>query len=99
MLNEKINEFSQIAEVLKILGHPTRLRIISELIDSDKTVSELWHLVGVSQSLVSQHLAVLRRSGIIKSVRRGNTVYYSVTNPFVVKILKLTKNKVKQMRD
>ncbi|CUS76638.1 ArsR family transcriptional regulator [Candidatus Kryptobacter tengchongensis] len=99
MLGEKINEFSQIAEILRILGNPTRLKIISELIDSDKTVSELWHLVGISQSLVSQHLAVLRRSGIIKSVRRGNTVYYSVANPLVVKILKLTKNKLKQMRD
>ncbi|MDW8108561.1 MAG: metalloregulator ArsR/SmtB family transcription factor [Candidatus Kryptonium sp.] len=86
---QKVNEFSKVAEMLRVIGHPVRLKIISELIESEKTVSELWHLIGQSQSLVSQHLAVLRHSGIIKSVRRGNTVYYSVINPTVIKILKL----------
>lgn len=77
------------AETLKVLGHPVRLRIISELIGSDKTVSELWHSVGLPQSLVSQHLSILRHSGIIKSVRKGRLVYYSVVSPIAVRILNL----------
>jgi ArsR family transcriptional regulator len=82
-------DYSDIAEIFKVLGHPVRLRIIDELSESDKTVSQLQHLIGVSQALLSQHLTVLRHSKIIKSIRKGNTVYYSITNPVVVAILKL----------
>ncbi|MFN3134140.1 MAG: ArsR/SmtB family transcription factor [Candidatus Kryptonium sp.] len=82
-------DYTQMAETLKVLGHPVRLRIINELIGSDKTVSELWHSVGLPQSLVSQHLSVLRHSGIIKSVRKGRSVYYSVANPIAIRILNL----------
>ncbi|CUT07879.1 regulatory protein, arsR family [Candidatus Kryptonium thompsonii] len=51
-MREKVFDYTQMAETLKVLGHPVRLRIISELIGSDKTVSELWHSVGLPQSLV-----------------------------------------------
>jgi ArsR family transcriptional regulator len=86
---EKGIDLNGFVDMFKALGHPIRLRIILELMESDKSVSELWHVLGVSQTLVSQHLAVLRHSGIIKSFRRGNTVYYSVLNPIVVEIFKL----------
>jgi ArsR family transcriptional regulator len=89
MAKNKMNDYVNIAEILKVLGHPIRLKIISELIDSDKTVSQIWRAVGLSQALVSQHLAVLRHNGIIKSVRKGNTVYYSIINPIAIEILKL----------
>ncbi|CUS77411.1 ArsR family transcriptional regulator [Candidatus Kryptonium thompsonii] len=88
-MREKVFDYTQMAETLKVLGHPVRLRIISELIGSDKTVSELWHSVGLPQSLVSQHLSILRHSGIIKSVRKGRLVYYSVVSPIAVRILNL----------
>ncbi len=83
------SDYSDIAEIFKVLGHPVRLRIIDELSESDKTVSQLQNLIGVSQALLSQHLTVLRHSKIIKSVRKGNTVYYSIINPMVVEILKI----------
>jgi len=88
-MREKVFDYTQMAETLKVLGHPVRLRIISELIGSDKTVSELWHSVGLPQSLVSQHLSILRHSGVIKSVRKGRLVYYSVVSPIAVRILNL----------
>ncbi len=88
-MREKVFDYTQMAETLKVLGHPVRLRIINELISSDKTVSELWHSVGLPQSLVSQHLSILRHSGIIKSVRKGRLVYYSVVSPIAVRILNL----------
>lgn len=94
-MKERMLDYTQMAETLKVLGHPVRLRIISELIGSDKTVSELWHSVGLPQSLVSQHLSILRHSGIIKSVRKGKTVHYSILNPIAIKILKLIQNKTK----
>ncbi len=82
-------DYSDIAEIFKVLGHPVRLRIIDELSESDKTVSQLQHLIGVSQALLSQHLTVLRHSKIIKSVRKGNTVYYSIIDPIIIEILKI----------
>lgn len=92
---EEVLDYAQIAEMLRVLAHPIRLRIIDELKDSDKTVSELWHSIKLPQSLVSQHLSILRHSGIIKSVREGKVVRYSILNPIAIKILKLIQNKTK----
>ncbi len=86
---EKGIDLNGYVDMFKALGHPIRLRIILELMESEKSVTELWRVLGISQTLVSQHLAVLRHNGIIKSFRRGNTVYYSVLNPIVLEIFKL----------
>ena len=69
------------AELCKALSDPKRLRIIRELRGGERTVTELMASLGLKQSNTSQHLAVLRRIGVISFRREGNTVFYLLANP------------------
>ena len=69
------------AELCKSLSDPKRLHIIQELRGGERTVSELTDILGLKQSNTSQHLAVLRKIGIISPRKEGSTVYYSLVNP------------------
>ena len=69
------------AEFCKSLADAKRLMIIHELRDGEKSVNELAEKLGLKQSNTSQHLAILRKVGIITPRREGNTVYYELANP------------------
>lgn len=70
-----------LSDLLKLLSDPTRLKILVTLENKEHCVSDcLCHLPGISQSLLSHHLADLRRAGIVKSTKQGLKVYYSLTN-------------------
>lgn len=75
------------AEVLKTVAHPVRLRIVELLESGEKSVNELKDLLGVTQPLTSQHLSQMRMRGVLGSRREGALVYYSITNPDVVKVI------------
>jgi DNA-binding transcriptional ArsR family regulator len=80
--NEELTEiFRRQAELCKSLADPKRLMIIHHLRDGPKSVSELAEIAGLKQSNASQHIGVLRRAGVIKPQRDGNTVYYSLVTP------------------
>jgi ArsR family transcriptional regulator, virulence genes transcriptional regulator len=66
------------ADMLKALSNPQRLRVMCLLIDGEKTVGELNAQVDLSQSALSQHLAVLRDNGLVQTRREAQSVYYSV---------------------
>lgn len=68
----------QAAELLKALSNPQRLRVMCLLIDGEKTVGEINAEVDLSQSALSQHLAVLREGGLVQTRRESQSVYYSV---------------------
>src|SRR5512147_487624 len=72
------------SEVCKTLASPKRLEIINALKDGEKTVGELVDILGVPKANVSQHLAVMRHKGILKSRREGVNIYYSVSNAKVI---------------
>jgi ArsR family transcriptional regulator, virulence genes transcriptional regulator len=69
------------AEISKTLAHPLRVAIIHYLKDGEKTVNELTQTLGASQSNISQHLALLRQRQIVKTRKKGSTVYYRVASP------------------
>ena len=69
------------AEISKTLANPIRLAILHSLRDGEKTVNELSTLLGVRQSNLSQHLAVLRQRGIVKTRKQGASIFYRVFNP------------------
>lgn len=79
------------ADICKTLASPKRLEIISALKGGEKSVSELVELLGVPKANVSQHLAVMRNKGILKSRREGVNIYYSIGNEKVIMACNLMK--------
>ena len=69
------------SEISKTMANPLRLAILYFLKGGEKTVNELALLVGVSQSNVSQHLALMRQRQIVKTRKSGVSIFYSVSNP------------------
>jgi DNA-binding transcriptional ArsR family regulator len=78
---------AQFARTLKVCGHPMRLKLLRAIEASEPCVSDLWHCVDESQPVVSQHLAVLKREGIVASRVEGNRRIYSVTDPLVKELI------------
>ncbi len=71
---------SQASELLKSLGNPVRLMIVCQILNGEKSVGELAEFLNVSQSTVSQHLALLRKDGIVSPRREAQTIYYSISS-------------------
>lgn len=74
-------------KVLKALGNKKRMQILYSLQNKEMSVGELEKIVNLSQSALSQHLAVLRKEDIVKTRRSAQTIYYSIKNELVKKIL------------
>lgn len=72
------------ASFCKALADPKRLLLIHALRSGPLTVGGLAEELGISQSNVSQHLAILRDRGVVVAERQGNNVFYSLTNPRVL---------------
>lgn len=84
---DKRMSFDQEAEILKVLGHPIRLKIVAGLCTQECNVKHIWECLGLPQATVSQHLALLKNKGIIEGKRDGVEVYYSVVHPLAKKII------------
>ncbi len=79
------------AGLFKALAHPTRIRILELLRDGEKCVCGIAPLLCVGQPTASQHLAILKNSNLVKSEKRGLSVFYSVTNKKIFDILDLAR--------
>lgn len=79
------------AELFKALGHPARIRILELIADGETPVSELLADTGMESSHLSQHLAVLRRAGVVSSRREGNAVYYTTAHSSVSTLLEAAR--------
>jgi DNA-binding transcriptional ArsR family regulator len=67
--------------VLRALNHKLRQQIVKMLNEKDKmTVTEIYVQLRLEQSVASQHLAILRRAGIVRTERDGKFIYYCVNN-------------------
>lgn len=75
------------ADLFKALAHPVRVRALELLSDGELPVSELLAATGIEASHLSQHLAVLRRAGVVDKSRRGNTVTYTLVDPSLATML------------
>ncbi len=72
------------AQIIKAMGHPSRLMMIDALAEGEKCVCELQQLVGSDMSTVSKHLSVLRNAGIVDDRKQGLQVYYSLRVPCIM---------------
>lgn len=79
------------SDICKTLSSSKRIEILNALKDGEKTVSELVEILGVPKANVSQHLAVMRHKGILKSRREGVNIYYRVASPKVIEACLLMK--------
>jgi ArsR family transcriptional regulator len=84
-LTTPINEIK--AELFKALAHPIRIRVLELLVDGERGVSDLLADTGAEASHLSQHLAVLRRAGVVTSRREGSAVYYRLAHDSIRALL------------
>src|SRR5690242_21779542 len=88
-----MSEISQFkAEFFKALAHPLRIRILDALRKGEVGVNELSLRLDVEQSNLSQQLAILRSRKLVTGRKDGNSVFYSVSDPDIFKLLDVAKN-------
>ncbi|MBK7977490.1 MAG: winged helix-turn-helix transcriptional regulator [Deltaproteobacteria bacterium] len=75
--------FDLMSERFQALGAPSRLALLSSLMERERTVQELVEATGLTQTNVSRHLAVLRQAGLVTRRARGNQALYSIGDPSI----------------
>lgn len=75
------------ASLLKALSNPHRLMVLCRLGEAECAVGELQAQVGLSQSALSQHLAVLREEGLVATRREGTSIFYRIADPAALKVI------------
>lgn len=70
---------NEAAQLLRALANPHRLLVLCTLAEGERSVGELNELVPLSQSALSQHLAVLREDGLVETRRDAQTIYYTLS--------------------
>jgi ArsR family transcriptional regulator len=75
------------ARLFRVLGHPARVRALELLREGELTVGALQAALGLESGATSQHLAALRRVGLVESRREGTSVYYRVDDARVFDLL------------
>lgn len=78
-----------LAELLKIFGDPTRIRILYVMLDTERCVNDIAGLLQMSQSSVSHQLRILKTSKLVKSRREGKSIFYSLDDEHVRSILSM----------
>jgi ArsR family transcriptional regulator, virulence genes transcriptional regulator len=75
------------AALLRLLGNEKRLMVLCQLADEELSVGALQDRVGLSQSALSQHLALLREDGVVTTRRESQTIYYRIADENVMRII------------
>jgi DNA-binding transcriptional ArsR family regulator len=85
-----------VADVFRLLGDPTRVRIVDALSHGERCVCDLAELVGLSESAVSHQLRLLRAARLVRARRSGRMVFYSLDDHHVVGLLHDTRKHVEE---
>jgi DNA-binding transcriptional ArsR family regulator len=88
----------QIAETFKLLGDPTRVRLVDILSHGERCVCDLASLAGLSESAVSHQLRLLRSARLVRVRRTGRMAYYSLDDHHVVGLLHDTRKHIEEDR-
>lgn len=88
-VHQRISEdqTAELADTFRLMADPSRLRIILNCLEAPKSVSVMADELGLSASLVSHHLRLLRASRLIQADRKGNRVFYMVTDEHIRRTL------------
>jgi len=77
----------QVSGKLKVCGHPLRLKLLCLIERQGACVTDLWTCLQQPQPVISQHLAILKKQGIVDSSIQGNRRIYSIVDPFVKRLV------------
>ena len=86
-LMDKQEQLETAARAMKAIAHPLRLKILCVLSDGEVSVQDIVGAVGTSQSNISQHLAILREKGVLKTRKAANRVFYRVSDERVLQLI------------
>ncbi|MBI4689797.1 MAG: winged helix-turn-helix transcriptional regulator [Nitrospirae bacterium] len=86
-----MRSLGQRVELLKVIAHPVRIRILEELMKGVKCVSDFEEFLEISQPNVSQHLSLLRRFGVIDFYVDGRLKCYFLVDPIIPDIMEILK--------
>ena len=78
---------AEAADFLKSMANESRLIVLCELVEGERTVGELEKVAGLSQSALSQHLAKLREARLVTTRREAQTIYYSLADSGVTRLI------------
>ncbi len=81
----------QAAECLKVMAHPTRLKIVDVLMQGEFAVHEIAEITETTPNQTCEHLRLLKGHGLLSSERRSRTVYYKIASPQLHNLLNCIK--------
>lgn len=79
------------ADLCQVLAEPTRLKLLSLLGTEPRPVKDLVEATGQRQAKISQHLAIMRKQGIVRTQRVGTTIYYSLADHRILEACRITR--------
>jgi len=91
-LMDKDEHIEQASRAMKAMSHPLRLKILCVLGDKEVSVQDIVDHVGTSQSNISQHLAILRDKGVLRTRKDANRVFYRVGDTRTLKLLGMMRD-------
>jgi len=86
-ISELLEEVPAATDLLKALSHETRLVVLCQLAEGEKSVGELEQLLQLRQPALSQQLARLREEGVVTTRRKGRHIYYSLASHAVREVI------------
>lgn len=87
-----------LADTFKVLGDPTRVRILDALARDEVPVCDLAEMLGLTQSAVSHQLRLLRNSRLVKQRRDGQHIYYTLDDQHIVRLFEQGLEHVQERR-
>ncbi|ASV74758.1 Transcriptional regulator, ArsR family [Thermogutta terrifontis] len=91
------DECQILANFFNLLSHPTRLQFFCLLREGEKTVTQLADAAGVASQNASQHLRLMRETGVVKTARRGQQIFYRLADPRLAEAIDLLRQTVLSM--
>ena len=89
-------EIYDMAELFKVFGDSTRIKILGCLFDGERCVQDITQWVGASQSAISHQLRILKQSKLVRSRRQGKSILYALSDDHVKTILGMAKDHLEE---
>ena len=90
------NALYDVAELFKIFGDSTRIRILSALAQAEMCVCDIGEVLNMTKSAVSHQLRILRQAKLVKNRRNGKEIFYSLDDDHVLSIIKLALEHIQE---